>query len=111
MALPMSRFNEPFGRALEEVMVEGLVMFASFALLMVGVAITTKLISSWMQFGLLFAPEALKLDFNRLNPVSQLKQMFSAQSVMNLLMSIAKACLIGLVVYVVVWPSLGALIN
>jgi len=111
MALPMSRFNEPFVRALEEVMVEGLVMFASFALLMVGVAIMTKLISSWMQFGLLFAPEALKLDFNRVNPVSQLKQMFSAQSVMNLLMSIAKAFLIGLVVYVVVWPSLGALIN
>ncbi|MCX4063524.1 type III secretion system export apparatus subunit SctU [Pseudomonas rhodesiae] len=111
MALPMSRFNQPFVRALEEVLVEGLLMFVSFALLMVGVAIVTKLISSWMQFGLLFAPEVLKLDFNRLNPVSQLKQMFSAQSVMNLLMSIAKAFLIGLIVYVVVWPSLGVLIN
>jgi len=111
MILPISDLNQPFARALEEVMVESLVVFFSFSVLMAGVAIAVKLISSWMQFGLLFAPESLKPDFNRLNPVSQIKQMFSAQSLMNLLMSIAKAFLIGLIVYVVVWPSLGALIN
>lgn len=36
---------------------------------MVSVAIAVKLLSSWMQFGLLFAPEILKLDFKRLNPL------------------------------------------
>ncbi|PQZ86631.1 MULTISPECIES: type III secretion system export apparatus subunit SctU [Pseudomonas] len=111
MTLPMSRLSQPFARALEEVLVEGLTVFFSFALLMAGVAIAMKLISSWMQFGFLFAPEVLKLDFNRLNPMSQLKQMFSAQSVMNLLMSIAKALLIGLILFVVIKPSLGTLIN
>jgi hypothetical protein len=78
---------------------------------MVGVAVAMKLISSWMQFGLLFAPETLKLDFNRLNPISQLKQMFSVQQLMNLLMSLAKALLIGLILYVVIRPNLSALIN
>ncbi len=111
MMLPISRVGQPFARALEEVLVDGLVVFFSFSLLMAGVAIATKLISSWMQFGLLFAPETLKLDFNRLNPLNQFKQFFSAQSLMNLLMSVAKAFLLGLIVYVVVWPSLGALIN
>lgn len=111
MMLPISDLNQPFARALEEVLVESLIVFFSFSVLMAGVAIAVKLTSSWMQFGLLFAPESLKPDFNRLNPVSQIKQMFSAQSLMNLLMSIAKAFLIGLVVYLVVWPSLGALIN
>jgi type III secretion protein U len=111
MLLPMSRLTQPFARALEEVLFDGLGVFFSFALLMVGVAITAKLISSWMQFGLLFAPEALKMDFNRLNPVSQVKQMFSAQQLMNLLMSVAKAFLIGLILYVVIRPSLGTLIN
>ena len=111
MMLPISDLNQPFARALEAVLVESLVVFFSFSVLMAGVAIAVKLTSSWMQFGLLFAPESLKPDFNRLNPVSQIKQMFSAQSLMNLLMSIAKAFLIGLVVYLVVWPSLGALIN
>ena len=111
MVLPISRLDQPFVRALEEVLIEGLVVFFSFGLLMAGVAIATKLIASWMQFGLLFAPEALKLDFNRLNPISQFKQFFSAQSLMNLLMSIAKAFLLGLIVFLVVWPSLGTLIN
>ncbi|MCF5048207.1 EscU/YscU/HrcU family type III secretion system export apparatus switch protein [Pseudomonas simiae] len=111
MLLPISRLNQPFTRALEEVLFDGLGVFFSFALLMVGVAITTKLISSWMQFGLLFAPEALKMDFNRLNPVSQVKQMFSAQQLMNLLMSVTKAFLIGLILYVVIRPSVGTLIN
>ena len=111
MLLPMSRLNQPFVRALEEVLLEGMVVFFSFALLMAGVAIAAKLISSWMQFGMLFAPETLKLDFNRLNPISQVTQMFSAQQLMNLLMSIVKACLIALILYVVIWPSLGTLIN
>ncbi|CRM05033.1 Yop proteins translocation protein U [Pseudomonas sp. 58 R 12] len=60
---------------------------------------------------MLFAPETLKLDFNRLNPISQIKQMFSAQQLMNLLMSVAKAILIALILYVVIRPSLGTLIN
>ncbi|KRP62524.1 type III secretion system export apparatus subunit SctU [Pseudomonas trivialis] len=111
MLLPMSSMSQPFARALEEVLFEGLVMFFAFALLMVGVAIIMKLIGSWMQIGFLFAPETLKLDFNRINPLNQLKQMFSAQSVINLLLSIAKAVLLGVVLYVVIRPSLGALIN
>jgi type III secretion protein U len=111
IALPLARIGQPFARALEEVLTEALVLFFSFGLLMVGVAIGVKLISSWMQFGLLFAPESLKLDFNRLNPLTQLKQMFSAQSLMNLLMGIGKSLLLGLILYVVIGPSLGALIN
>ena len=111
MVMPMSRLTQPFARALEEVLVEGLVVFFSFALLMAGVAIAAKLISSWMQFGLLFAPETLKLDFNRVNPISQLKQMFSGQSLMTLMMSIVKALLLALILYVVIRPSLGPLIN
>ncbi|WP_321850365.1 type III secretion system export apparatus subunit SctU [Pseudomonas paraveronii] len=111
MALPIARIGQPFVRALEEVLTEALVLFFSFGLMMVGVAIGVKLISSWMQFGLLFAPESLKLDFNRVNPLTQLKQMFSAQSLMNLLMGIGKSLLLGLILYVVIGPSLGALIN
>lgn len=111
LVLPMSRVSQPFVRALEEVMVEALAVFFGFAMLMTGVAIAVKLISSWMQFGFLFAPESLTPDFKRLNPVNQAKQMFSGQSVMNLLMGVAKALLLGLILYVVVGPSLGALIS
>ncbi|MDQ0665760.1 type III secretion system export apparatus subunit SctU [Pseudomonas sp. W2I6] len=111
LVMPMSRFGQPFVRALEEVLTEGLIVFFSFALLMAGLAITVKLISGWIQFGFLFAPESLKLNFSRLNPLSQVKQMFSAKSVTNLLMGLAKALLLALILYVVIRPSLGALIN
>lgn len=111
LVLPMARMGQPFVRALEEVLFEGLLVFFSFALLMVGVAIAVKLISSWMQFGFLFAPETLKPDFNRLNPLNQAKQMFSGQSVMNLLMGLAKAVLLTLILYVVIGPSLSALVS
>ncbi|NWB63001.1 MULTISPECIES: type III secretion system export apparatus subunit SctU [unclassified Pseudomonas] len=111
LVLPMSRFGQPFVRALEEVLTEGLIVFFSFALLMAGLAIAVKLISGWIQFGFLFAPESLKLNFSRLNPLSQVKQMFSAKSVTNLLMGLAKALLLALILYVVIRPSLGALIN
>ncbi|WP_294733150.1 type III secretion system export apparatus subunit SctU [uncultured Pseudomonas sp.] len=111
MVMPMSRFEQPFVRALEEVLTEGLIVFFSFALLMAGMAIAVKLISGWMQFGFLFAPESLKLDFSRLNPLSQVKQMFSAKSLMNLLMGLVKALLLGVILYVVIGPSLSALIN
>ncbi|QZP22012.1 type III secretion system export apparatus subunit SctU [Pseudomonas sp. DR208] len=111
LVLPMSRIGQPFARALEEVLLEALLMFFAFALMMAAVAITVKLISAWMQFGVLFAPESLKLNFSRLNPLSQIKQMFSAQQVMNLLMSLTKAVLLALVLYVVISPSLGVLIN
>ncbi|MFP3496968.1 type III secretion system export apparatus subunit SctU [Pseudomonas sp. SIMBA_059] len=111
MVLPMSRMGQPFVRALEEVLLESVIVFFAFALMMVGVAISVKLISSWMQFGLLFAPQSLQLNFSRLNPLSQLKQMFSAQQVMNLLMSLAKALLLGVILYAVIGPSLGTLIK
>lgn len=111
LVMPMSRFEQPFVRALEEVLTEGLIVFFSFALLMAGMAIAVKLISGWIQFGFLFAPESLKLDFSRLNPLSQVKQMFSAKSLMNLLMGLVKALLLGVILYVVIGPSLSALIN
>lgn len=90
MLLPISRLSLPFPQALEEVMVEGLMVFFSCPADGRGGDYHHKLVSSWMQFGILFAPDSLKLDFNRLNPLSQLKQMFSVQSVMNLLMSTSR---------------------
>ncbi|WP_300729764.1 type III secretion system export apparatus subunit SctU [Pseudomonas sp.] len=110
LMLPVSLIGQPFVRALQEVVVQSFHLFLGFALLMTGGVIVMKLISSWLQFGFLFAPETLVPDLNRLNPISQAKQMFSAQSLMNLLMGVIKALLIGFVLYRVVNPALGPLI-
>lgn len=110
LMLPVSLLGQPFGRVLQEVVVSSFELFLEFALLMTGGAIVMKLVSSWLQFGFLFAPETLTPDFNRLNPLSQAKQMFSAQSLMNMLMGVIKALLIAFVLYHVVCPALGPLV-
>lgn len=111
LMLPVSLVGQPFGHSLQAVFFEAGYLFFGFALLMTGVAVLMKLISSWLQFGFLFAPEVLIPDFNRLNPVNQARQMFSAQSLLTLLTGLIKALLICAVLYRVIGPSLGALVG
>ena len=111
MALPMQRLDQPFMRAFEEVLMHAAGVLASFSIVAVGVAVLFRVIGGWIQFGPLFAPEAFKLDFNRLNPVNHLKQMFSAQKLTELLTSVLKAAAICSVLYIVVKPALGVLIK
>lgn len=111
LMLPVSLMGQPFVRSLQEVAVQAVQVFFGFALLMTGIAIVMKLISSWLQFGFLFAPQTLTPDFNRLNPINQAKQMFSGQSLMNMLMGVLKALCICFVLYRVIGPALGVLVG
>lgn len=109
--LPLRRLDQPFVRTFEEVLVHAGWMLASFSIVAVGLAVLLRVIGGWSQFGPLFAPKAFKLDFNRLNPVNQFKQMFSAQKLTELLTSVLKAAAICSVLYIVVKPALGVLIK
>jgi type III secretion protein U len=108
---PVSRLDVPFVRAMEETLVHAGSVLAGFTLMTVGIAIAMRLLATWMQFGFLFAPEALHPDPNRLNPVNHAKQMFSGQSLMNMFMGLVKAVFIGAVLYLITKPALGSLIG
>lgn len=56
--------------------------------------------ASIMVSGLNFAPNTLTWKTNELNPANGLKQLFSPESLVKLLLSIAKLAFIGLLVYV-----------
>ncbi|MGY2289762.1 type III secretion system export apparatus subunit SctU [Pseudomonas sp. SDO528_S397] len=109
-ALPLRRLREPFMNTLVELSGEAMWTLISFILSSVGVAILMRLVGSWLQIGILFAPKALKIDLGKLNPLSHLKQMFSGQNVLNLLLSILKAVAIGVTLYVSIKPLLGKLV-
>ena len=111
LMLPVTLMGQPFVRAFQEVAVEAGQVLLSFTLLMTCGAIAMKLLGSWLQFGFLFAPQTLTPDFNRLNPINQVRQMFSGQSLMNMLMGLIKALLIGWMLYRVISPSLGGLVG
>jgi len=111
VAFPLHRLDGDFVRAFEETLAQAGGVLLGFTLMTVGLAIATRLIAGWVQFGFLFAPEALQPDPNRLNPLNQAQQMFSAQALIQLFMGLVKALFIASVLYLVTMPALGSLIS
>ncbi|WP_407316497.1 type III secretion system export apparatus subunit SctU [Pseudomonas sp. nanlin1] len=109
--LSVTRMDQPFLRTVGEVTSQGAWLVASFAVLSVGVAMLMRLLGSWMQFGLLFAPEALKPSMEKLNPFSHLKQMFTLRSLITSLSGVVKAAIIATAMWLIVEPALGTLIS
>ncbi len=110
MELSINATQQPFERIVEQLVTEAIAVMLPFLALSVGLAMLMRLAAGWGQFGFLFAPKALKVDFNKLNPFAQLKQMFSGQNLSNLLMSVLKAIVIGYTLYLLLEPELGTLI-
>ncbi|MCV9877543.1 type III secretion system export apparatus subunit SctU [Brenneria izbisi] len=111
IALPLQRLDTPFGLAAKEVFHEAAMLTAMFCILAAAVAVLLRVAGGWLQYGPLFATEALKLDLNRLNPINHIKQMFSMRKLTEMLTNILKAAVIGTVFYKVVMPELEALVE
>ncbi|MGM3184224.1 type III secretion system export apparatus subunit SctU [Dickeya oryzae] len=111
MQLPLSRLSDPFSHSANEVFSEALSLLGTFCLLTISVALLMRIVGGWIQYGPLFAVDALKIDFNRLNPVNQIKQMFTMRKLTDILTTILKATTIGLVFWLVVIPQLEWLVE
>jgi type III secretion protein U len=61
--------------------------------------IATTILSVVVQTGPLLAPEALKPSFDKVNPLGNLKQMFSMKSAFELLKSVLKVSLLALIFF------------
>ncbi|HBN84145.1 MAG TPA: flagellar biosynthesis protein FlhB [Clostridiales bacterium] len=62
------------------------------------IALVLAVCVNCLQFGFLFSTKALKPKFSRMNPISGLKRMFSAKSLMELLKSVIKVVIISSIV-------------
>lgn len=63
------------------------------------------------QVGFFFSQEALKPDFNRVNPLNGVKRVFSGRGVFDLLKSLLKIAVIGFVVYTALRDNYPALVS
>ncbi|TDO98242.1 type III secretion system export apparatus subunit SctU [Marinomonas balearica] len=108
-AIPLSMINQPFEYALQATVVNCLTIAASMIVMALGIAVVLRLMGGWLQFGFLIAPEALKIDFNKLNPFNQLKNMFSGKKLFELFNSFVKAITIGVIMYFILLPILPSL--
>ena len=70
-------------------------LLAPFFVAMVGMA----LVANYVQVGFLFSSQPLALSLDKINPISGMKRLFSMRSVMMVVISSAKAALVGLVFY------------
>ena len=111
VSIPLNLFNQPFTYAVEAVIIQCMTIMVSMIAISLGAAVIMKLAGSWAQFGFLFAPEALKLDFNKLNPMSQLKNMFSGKKLFELINNIFKASIIAFILYLFLEPTMKSLIK
>ncbi|RTZ47535.1 flagellar type III secretion system protein FlhB [Candidimonas sp. SYP-B2681] len=78
---------------------EALLALAPLFVLLVVVAIFASVILG----GFMFSTKALEPKFERLNPLKGVKRMFSAQTVVELIKTLAKASVIGTVGAMVIW--------
>ncbi|WP_066151101.1 flagellar biosynthesis protein FlhB [Halalkalibacter krulwichiae] len=70
------------------------------------IALIAGLAASYMQVGVLFAPEAIKLKLSKLDPIKGAKRIFSIRALVELVKSLLKIGLAGLVVFIIIWTSL-----
>lgn len=87
----------------------GSILLAAFAIF--GIAgIAVGVFSHWGQIGILVSTKALEPKFDRLNPAQGVKNIFSKKKLLELLISLLKAILIGLIVFIWVKDQLPAII-
>lgn len=84
-----------FGRLI----MEGLLLLAPIF----GLAFVIAIIANYSQIGFLFTVEPLKLQFNKLDPIKGLGKLFQLRALIELLKSVLKLSIIGLVVFFTIW--------
>ncbi|MFP7477626.1 flagellar biosynthesis protein FlhB [Terribacillus saccharophilus] len=76
-----------------------------------GIAILAGLVSNFAQFGLLFSGEAIKFDLKKIDPIQGAKRIFSVRALVELLKSLLKIGLVGVVAFYVLWQNLDTVMT
>ncbi|MBN2445936.1 MAG: EscU/YscU/HrcU family type III secretion system export apparatus switch protein, partial [Phycisphaerae bacterium] len=77
----------------------------------IGTLLVVTAVGVLAQFGLLLTPKKIMPDLNNINPLRGLKQVFSKQSVVRLLLGVLKIAIIGAVSYYTIMGDLDGLLG
>ena len=67
------------------------------------IAMVAGIGANYLQFGLLFTTETLKLDLKKMDPIKGIKKIISVRAIINLIKSLLKVALLGVVTFAVIW--------
>ncbi len=108
------QFNPGIARDTSYVMAQLSSQFFEAALALspfLAVVVVATLASPLLLRGWLFSAKAFAPKFNRLNPFSGIKRMFSSQGLIELVKALAKAGLLGGVAVWLIWSNVGAIFS
>ncbi|MDP1645979.1 MAG: flagellar biosynthesis protein FlhB [Thiobacillus sp.] len=108
------QFDPAIARDSSHVMAQLSNQFIEAALALVpflALVVIATLASPLLLRGWLFSAKAFAPKFDRLNPLSGIKRMFSSQGLIELVKSLAKAGLLGGVAAWLIWSNLGAIFS
>ena len=97
LLLPLQRMNVPFEQGINDVIGESVLIGSVLMLLIAGTVIVMRPVATWIQIGLLFAPEAAAPKFDALNPLPKFKQMFAVKQWVQIGVSLLKAVALSVV--------------
>lgn len=89
--------------SVHQVFVEGTIEMAKIIGPIMGIAIIAGLAANFTQIGFLFTAEPLKMDLKKLDPVQGAKRIFSIRAIVELLKSLFKIVLIGVITFWIIW--------
>ncbi|WP_177237843.1 flagellar biosynthesis protein FlhB [Paenibacillus sp. 1_12] len=75
------------------------------------VAMATAIFSNYLQIGVMFTGDPLKMKFNKLNPIEGAKKIFSPRTLVDFVKSVLKMSIIGFVVYDTLWGEKNSLMD
>lgn len=82
----------------------GATVFGAMALPL-GVLVVAAVAGNVLQHAPVFTAENMKPSFSKLSPMKGLERLFGPKSLVNLVKSIVKFCVVGTVVFQLVWPE------
>ncbi|UTR10851.1 flagellar biosynthesis protein FlhB [Evansella sp. LMS18] len=74
-------------------------------------AVAAAVFSNYLQVGVLFAPEAIKMKLEKIDPIKGAKRIFSVRALVEFLKSMLKISLVGLVTFSVLWISMDEILK
>ena len=85
-------------------------VFLVIAVPLIGVCAIAATLITWAQIGFLVAPESVAPSFKKFDAVGNVKNMFSKKSLVQLLISLFKVMVLGIVGYLVFKSSMGEIV-
>ncbi|MET3697969.1 flagellar biosynthetic protein FlhB [Bacillus oleivorans] len=91
---------------IERIMMDVFMIMVQFLAPVMLAAIVAAIFSNYIQIGFLFTTETIAFKLEKIDPIKGFKRIFSMRAIVELLKSILKITLIGLITFAVLWIHL-----